>query len=336
MAYLSKITTAFAIVGAAVGASFLFKVASFIALYVRKGDLQRYNHQSPDGRQAWAIVTGASDGIGRALAHSLASKGFNVVVHGRNSSKLGSVLTSLEESFPARSFRMLIADASKVKCKNCLASNSSQNDDGVDFPKIMAELGDLHVTVLVNNIGGGPKFPSLAPLQEYSELDMATYVSSDALFALRLTQALLPRLIQNKPSLVMTMDSMADYGSPYLSFYSASKAMVLNFSTSMRLERNTEGQGDVEFLGIRIGNVTGVSWRKDKPSFAIPSAEVMAEASLAKVGCGRARVEGYWVHGLMAAITEFVPQRVADMALTQACIDIMMVLREKEKKAKEL
>ena len=47
---------------------------------------QRYGRK--DGKPTWAVVTGASDGIGLAFCKQLAGLGFNVLLHGRNRAKL--------------------------------------------------------------------------------------------------------------------------------------------------------------------------------------------------------------------------------------------------------
>ena len=57
-----------------------------------KMTLERY------GRGSWAIVTGATDGIGKASAIHLANEGFNVVLMSRTQSKLESVAKEVEES----------------------------------------------------------------------------------------------------------------------------------------------------------------------------------------------------------------------------------------------
>ena len=70
----------------------------FIHLYARPSSLKRYLH----GPNAWALVTGASDGIGRAFAQEL---------HGRNHIKLESIKAQLQNQFPIVEFRVLVADA---------------------------------------------------------------------------------------------------------------------------------------------------------------------------------------------------------------------------------
>ena len=55
--------------------------------------LERYG-----GKGSWAVVTGATDGIGKAAAMYLANEGFNIVLMSRTLSKLKDVAKELEES----------------------------------------------------------------------------------------------------------------------------------------------------------------------------------------------------------------------------------------------
>jgi len=107
------------------------RLSRFLYLNLRPSSLPRYLH-SPDNHEPWALITGATDGIGKTAAHTLAQHGFNIILHGRNASKLSSLAATLHHSFPARRFRPAVLDAS-------LASSTA----------------DLHLTVLVNNVAGG-------------------------------------------------------------------------------------------------------------------------------------------------------------------------------------
>jgi len=107
------------------------RLSRFLYLYLRPSSLPRYL-RSPDDHEPWALITGASDCIDKALAHALARHGFNIILHGRNASKLSSLAATLYHSFPTRRFRPAVLDA-------FLASSTA----------------DLHLTVLVNNVAGG-------------------------------------------------------------------------------------------------------------------------------------------------------------------------------------
>ena len=176
----------------------------FIHLYARSSSLKRYLH----GADAWAFVTGASDGIGRGFAQELAQNGFNVVLHGRNLIKLETIKAQLQNQFPKVGFRVLVADTS---------STSHQQVD-----ELVATLDDIHLTVLINNVGAAVK---VAPLVDTTSEEVDAIINTNARFPTQLTKALLPKLTQtDSPSLIMNIGSMGDFCVPYATIYGGSKA----------------------------------------------------------------------------------------------------------------
>ena len=237
----------------------------FIHLYARPSSLKRYLH----GADAWAFVTGASDGIGRGFAQELAQNGFNVVLHGRNLTKLETIKAQLQNQFPKVEFRVLVADAS---------STSHQQID-----ELVATLNDIHLTVLINNVGAAIE---VAPLEDTTSEEIDAIINTNARFPTQLTKTLLPKLTQtNSPSLIMNIGSMGDFCVPYASIYGGSKGFNMTWSSCSAMELKSEGK-DVEFLAISVGRVTDVSHNKKKASFFTPSARTMARAALQRVGCG--------------------------------------------------
>ncbi|KAK1854832.1 short chain dehydrogenase [Colletotrichum chrysophilum] len=312
------------------------KAINLITIYTLPSRLSRYAHTSSNGNAPWALVTGASDGIGHALAHELAMRGFNVVIHGRNHTKLSVALSRLQATHPERSFRLLIADASTVPCTNCIVSeqpsstgNSSQIS--LDFNAIQADLSDLHLTVLINNAGGGAVNPICLPLSESSAARITGNVSLNALFPLHLTRVLLPILRRNSPALVMNISSMADKEFPLLASYSASKQFLMNMTRAVGLElRLDDGDKQVEILGIRIGRVTDVSHCKEPPSLFTPDSQTIARAALAQSGRGNGIVVGYWAHALQQLGSSLLPAWAQD----QVIMAVMRKEREREQGTK--
>lgn len=90
-----------------------------------------------------ALVTGASQGIGKAIVERLANDGFNVALVALNEDKLAEVATELEKK--------------GVKALPIVADVSDRDAVFAAFDKTVAELGDLNV--VVNNAGLGPTTP---------------------------------------------------------------------------------------------------------------------------------------------------------------------------------
>lgn len=277
------------------------------------------------------MVTGASRGVGHAFARELATCGFNVVLHGRDDGKMSRVASELQEAFPNRSFRVIIADAEAVACKTYLNAPKQPGDTGPappDFDAIQRELQDIHLTVLINNAGGGPPYPTFVSLKESPEAKVTGNISLNALFPLFLTRALLPSLKQNSPSLVINISSLAERGLPLLVSYSASKAFLMTATRALRLEMAMEGSGsNVEILGVAFGKVTGAGGCTEPASLSVPNVETMAKATLARAGYDNGVVVGYWGHALqqsLSGILLLLPRWAGDK------LTAMIMRRERE------
>lgn len=124
---------------AAVGVLFLlyqtYRFVDFVWLYLlRPSTIHEYLHVPP----AYALVTGATDGIGKALAEELYDKGFNLILHGRNEEKMRKVADAIRAR-GARDVRYFIADASRSH---------------PDFAQVLEPYKDLKITLVVHNVGG--------------------------------------------------------------------------------------------------------------------------------------------------------------------------------------
>jgi len=310
----SALSKALLAIGALVTANAAYKILSFIGLYTRPSQLARYRH-STDGNPPWALVTGATSGIGKCLAHELAGAGFDVILHGRSETKLAAARAELAAAFPGRAFRSLLADAGRTD---------------PDFAALVAPLADLNITVLINNAGGGPSDPTYSTLDAQPAPSLLATVSLNALFPALLTAALLPRLEAARPALVVNISSLSDNGLPFLASYSGAKSFLMTMSACLGRELAIDGRG-VDVLGVRVGSVTGVSHNDAPPSFFEPAAPTMARAILARVGCGRQVVVGYIGHALQQAGVELVPAWRREKIFA----DVMVKLRDEERRKRK-
>ncbi len=83
-----------------------YRLAAFMNVYLRPSSLEKYLSNG-----AYAVVTGATDGIGKATAMELAGRGFNIVLHGRDNEKLDVVKSQIHKTHAGRDVVTIVHDA---------------------------------------------------------------------------------------------------------------------------------------------------------------------------------------------------------------------------------
>lgn len=291
-----------------------FRLIAFVQPYTTStSKLDKYLQSAP-GEPAWALVTGATAGIGRAVAHELAAAGFDIVLHGRNVPKLERVKSELRKAYPTRHFRILVVDAATCHI-----------EPEAWMGEALALAQDINLKVLVNNVGGASN-PIYDTLEQYDAKRILETIHLNAVFPTLLTSTLIPVLARNKPGLIINVGSLSDNGLPLLSFYAASKAYGSALSLSVAREMQLEHR-DIEVITNRIGYTSQAGTNTDvEPHFFGPSATAMAKAILARVGCGRKSVVPYWTQALQQSMMVLMPDWLAD----RITISVMMGLRDEE------
>jgi short-subunit dehydrogenase len=301
---MASLTSAMACIG--LGSTLYTLYCLFLVLYdyfVRPTSISRYLSTDP-AHPSWALVTGSSDGIGLGFAHELCSRGFNVLLHGRNPEKLSRVRAELLQQFPARSVEIAVADAAVY--------------DDTGIREVIAKASNLpnggRLRVLVNNVGGANQVIGkgiFCLLKDTTGDEVDTLINVNARFPARLTVALFPVLMAqvNTPSLVINLGSMAGtYMQPYMTVYSATKSFNLSFSTSMGKELKSQGC-DVEVLGFVVGTVdTGGAPAGKQGGLAVTTPRRLAKACLDRSGCGRWMLEPMFSHWMVSRLIDLIPE----------------------------
>ncbi len=190
------------------------------------------------------IITGASSGIGKALAFSLAKKGNKLVLAGRNKEKLNAILQKMNEvNISAIS---IVTDVCKKEdCKNLIN-------------KCITEFG--RIDVLINNAG-----ISMRALFNESDLKVIEQVMNTNFWGtVFCTKYALPYLLQSNGSLVGISSIAGHIGLPERSAYSASKFAMNGFLESVRSENM---ENDLHVLiacpGFTASNIRKAALTKD-------------------------------------------------------------------------
>ena len=170
-----------------------------------------------------ALVTGASSGIGEAIAGTLAAEGVNLVLVSRSQDKLKQIAHALTRSYAVQC-TVLPADLSTPNC-------------GANVHAQVKAMG-IAVDILVNNAGYGTygPFDSIAPENEQAEI--AVNIAAVVDFA----HAFLPEMLKRGAGTILNVASTASFQPvPYMAVYAASKAFVLSFSEALWAEYRGRG-----------------------------------------------------------------------------------------------
>ncbi len=173
--------------------------------------MDHQNYEYPDDLLSGRVIliTGASDGIGRALALEAARVGAQVILHGRNTGKLEKVYDEIEALDGSLRPSIAVMDLATADGNAYLSLAES----------LESEFGRLDG--LVNNAGIlGPR----QPIEQYeaAEWQKVMHVNLTAAFAI--TQVLLPLLkIAEQPSIIFTSSGVGRVGKAYWGAYSVSK-----------------------------------------------------------------------------------------------------------------
>ncbi len=171
----------------------------------------------------WALVTGASAGIGKALAEELARGGTNLVLTARRRERLKELAQTL-------------ATAHKIQTKIFVADLAEAGAPETIF-QFTKEQG-IEVELLINNAGFGAygEFPTI----ETGKLTDMVQVNCTAV--VHLTRLYLPEMVARKHGDVMIVASTAAFQSvPYISTYAATKAFDLLFAEGLAEEMKPHG-----------------------------------------------------------------------------------------------
>ncbi|KAI6027064.1 hypothetical protein EDC04DRAFT_3116205 [Pisolithus marmoratus] len=312
-------------IGALTLARFLFKTTLvFSQTFIFSGkSLKKFGAT----KGAWAVVTGASDGIGREFALQLGSAGFNVLLVARNQAMLSSVANEIAER-----------TAGRVESKLFLIDFAKNDKEAFDSLKTL--LANLEVGVLINNVGKSHVMPTY--FAETADQENEEIVAINVESMIRVTRAVLPGMVQRKRGLILNVGSFAgQIPSPMLATYSGTKAFVSTFTSALAEEVWTHNiivqHLNTYFVVSKMSNIR-------KSSALVPTARAYVRAALSKVGlaCGAAMTErpgtltAFWSHALLDYLIHAIGWKSAFISYTHALhTDIRRrALRKLEREAK--
>ncbi|KIW06122.1 uncharacterized protein PV09_03289 [Verruconis gallopava] len=253
--------------------------------------LTRY---APKG--SYAVITGASDGIGKEFALQLAKKGYNLLLISRTQSKLEALAADIKKTYGGVEV-------------STFAMDFAQNNEA-DYTLLGELVKTLDVGILVNNVGLSHSIP--VSFLETSDEEMRDIVTINVTGTLRITKLVAPRMVEKKRGLILTMASFGGvFPTPYLATYSGSKAFLQHWSVALAAELAPHG---VHVQVIQSHLVVSAMSKIRKTSLLVPSPKAFVRAALGKIGVRAGSQDiaytstPWWSHALMQwVITNLAP-----------------------------
>ena len=247
----------------------------------------------------YALVTGASRGIGRAIALQLAQRGYDLLLVARSEDQLTALALEIGTRHQ-RQARVLATDLAAAAAAETVAAWAAQQTDAL--------------AILVNNAGYGlwGRFEQLGLPEQQNMLQLNLHLP------VALTHALLPALHRAPRAYVLNVASTAAYQAvPSLTLYAASKAFLLSFSRGLRYELKASnvsvtcispGATTTSFAD-RAGMGPELQATANKVSM---SAEAVAEAAVTGMLAGEAEIIPGVLNKVSAGLTSLVPKGLVE------------------------
>jgi uncharacterized protein len=244
----------------------------------------------------WAVVAGASEGIGAAFAHALASRGISLVLVARRPAALSSLASSL--SVPT------------VTVEADLAAGLSP---------IFEATASLEVGLVVANAAYAPSGPfvDLPP----DDAHRVVAVNCDALVGLA-SHYLPPMVARRRGGLIVMSSAAGLQGGPLLSVYAASKSFGATLAEGLWWEMRPHG---VDVLTCVAGAVStpGLSRASQRSAPGTVTPSVVASSALAGLGKGPRVVPGAFMRMSTVLMTRFLPRRAAISMMARATSTVL-------------
>ncbi|KAJ5074002.1 short chain dehydrogenase/reductase family protein [Anaeramoeba ignava] len=173
----------------------------------------------------WAFVTGSSTGLGKELAMKLAEQGINLVILSKTKNKLEQTKKEILEKYPKIEVREIVMDFE-------LPVEQIEKE-------IIPKISDIEIKILINNVGYMP----MREFHKQSWESIQKHVNANVTSHVKLTHIISQKLIQSKSkgAICFTASLAGFYPLPYAPIYSAAKAYLRLFASTLAIELKPHG-----------------------------------------------------------------------------------------------
>lgn len=253
------------------------------------------------GSGSWALITGASDGLGKAFSLDLARHGFNLILVSRTQSKLDRLRDDLQGL--GIQVRTVAADLSDTAPHT--------------YESLAAAARDVDLSVLVNCVGATVhRRYADVPVDTLRHL-LAVNVSTTAI----VTHTLLPLLLRHATStgrraaLLNVGSIVGRFYWPGTQIYGACKSFIDHLSIPLSFEYRHQ----LDVLSFQPTVMATDMATGTEPAAITISPQRAAHAALSQLGHTQTS-HGHWRHGLLAALIAVLPSRVRNALLLKGAL----------------
>lgn len=294
---LSEYTRAITTLATTVGALFLI-VLSFKAsyslfngfrLYVFNQYCLKTNFVKKYGK--WAIITGATDGIGLCMAKELAQRGLSIIIVGRNEEKL------------AKSKAIVEAEQNGGEVVTIKIDLSDSSLDNYESIKSQIDADNRDIGILINNAGTFPG--QFMPLTQFDIKDTRDIVNVNILGTVFFTRLILPSMLKRGKGLIVNVSSIISFlPFGYNNAYAPSKTYVNAFSEMLQNELSSY---PIDVINLTPGGIFTklfvAATEYSKPNCLYPTAEDYAKSTINAIATPLLTMSGTLTHGIICKLT---------------------------------
>lgn len=253
--------------------------------------------------KAYALITGASQGLGKSFAFQLADKGYNLILLAAANDgleKVSNTITDVFNIFPV-----------------CYEGDLTDQQFLLDVTKEINT--KFRVSLLINNAGMG----AACSFGEEKAEFISRMISLNVTALTLLTHQLLPSLTANTPAYILNVSSMIAFSpTGFKSVYPASKCYVRHFTTGLSEELKDK---DIHVSALYPGTMRTnrfVCARLEKHNKLVQSGvvptDIVAEIALKRMFAGKRHIVVGWSNHLMRFLMQVIPESIKTALITKA------------------
>eukprot|EP00316_Scyphosphaera_apsteinii_P002045 CAMPEP_0119319810 /NCGR_PEP_ID=MMETSP1333-20130426/50407_1 /TAXON_ID=418940 /ORGANISM="Scyphosphaera apsteinii, Strain RCC1455" /LENGTH=298 /DNA_ID=CAMNT_0007326311 /DNA_START=79 /DNA_END=975 /DNA_ORIENTATION=+ len=254
--------------------------------------------KNPTKYGKWAIVTGATDGIGKAMSFELASRGCSIMLVSRSAEKLSVVKEELAGKYPSIEVLTEAADFANLSEARRL--------------ELQQAIESLEVGVLVNNLG--LSYPFCQWFDELSDSEVTSLLALNVDSMTWMTRMVLPNMLKRCKGAIVNLSSAAAQAPlPLLAQYSACKGYVENFSRSLSAEYRPKGI-DIQcqsplWVATSMALPNSKAPVDKRATLMMPTAKAYARVAVSSIGYETMACP-YWAHALFMWVQARFPDLI--------------------------